>query len=111
MGRDKRVAIERKTIKQTLGQKKGDQKLNFFTYEITVKNNKKQAVELNLQDQFPVSRDKQIEVTLKDDGGAVVDAETGFLTWDIKLAPGESKKVRFSYQVKYPKDKQVQETR
>ena len=111
LGRDKRVAVERKTIKQTLGQKKGDQKLNFFTYEITVKNNKKQAVELNLQDQYPISRDKQIEVILKDDGGAVVDPETGFLTWDIKLAPGESKKARFSYQVKYPKDKQVQETR
>jgi uncharacterized protein (TIGR02231 family) len=111
LGRDKRVAVERKTIKQTLGQKKGDQKQNFYTYEITVKNNKKQAIELSLKDQYPISRDKQIEVTLKEDGGATVDPETGFMNWEIKLAPGESKKVRFSYQVKYPKDKQIQETR
>jgi uncharacterized protein (TIGR02231 family) len=111
LGRDTRVAVERKTIKQTLGQRKGDQRQNFYTYEITIRNNKKQAIALNLQDQYPISRDKQIEVTLKDDGGATVDPETGFMNWDIKLAPGETKKVRFSYQVKYPKDKQIQEVR
>lgn len=111
LGRDKRVVVERKTIKQTLGQRKGDQRQNFYTYEITIRNNKKQAIALNLQDQYPISRDKQIEVTLKDDGGATVDLETGFMNWEIKLAPGETKKVRFSYQVKYPKDKQIQEVR
>jgi uncharacterized protein (TIGR02231 family) len=111
LGRDKRVVVERKTIKQTLGQRKGDQRQNFYTYEITIRNNKKQAIALNLQDQYPISRDKQIEVTLKDDGGATVDPETGFMNWEIKLAPGETKKVRFSYQVKYPKDKQIQEVR
>ena len=111
LGRDKRVAVERKTIKQTLGQRKGDQRQNSYTYEITIRNNKKQAITLNLQDQYPISRDKQIEVSLKDDGGATVDPETGFMNWEIKLAPGETKKVKFSYLVKYPKDKQIQEVR
>jgi len=27
------------------------------------------------------------------------------LTWKLQLAPGEVKKLRFSYSVKYPKDK------
>jgi Domain of unknown function (DUF4139) len=37
----------------------------------------------------------------------MVNPETGVLTWKIDLKPGESKKVRFSYSVKYPKDKKI----
>jgi Domain of unknown function (DUF4139) len=37
----------------------------------------------------------------------MVNAETGVLTWKIDLKPGESKKVRFSYTVKYPKDLKI----
>ena len=66
---------------------------------------------MNLSDQFPISQTKEIEVTLSDSGDAEVDNETGFLKWNVKLKPGESKKYRFSYQVKYPKDKVLQEIR
>jgi len=37
----------------------------------------------------------------------MVNAETGVLTWKLNLKPGESKKVRLSYSVKYPKDKKI----
>jgi hypothetical protein len=33
--------------------------------------------------------------------------ETGILTWNLKLNPNETKKVRISYKVKYPKDKTI----
>ncbi|MBK9224860.1 MAG: DUF4139 domain-containing protein [Flavobacterium sp.] len=36
---------------------------------------------------------------------AKINAETGILTWDIDLKPNETKKIRISYRVKYPKDK------
>jgi hypothetical protein len=35
----------------------------------------------------------------------MVNTEIGVLTWKLELAPGESKKVRISYSVKYPKGK------
>ncbi len=109
MGRDKRIAINRKLVKEYNKVKRNDSKIESFTYEITVKNNKKQAIDMNLSDQFPISQTKEIEVTLTDSGDAEVDNETGFLKWNVKLKPGESKKYRFSYQVKYPKDRILQE--
>jgi hypothetical protein len=39
--------------------------------------------------------------------GAAVNGETGILTWKPQLAPGEIKKYRISYSVKYPKDRVI----
>ena len=50
---------------------------------------------------------KEIEIKLEDGNGASINEETGVLTWKLDLKPGESKKVRFTYTVKYPKDKKV----
>ncbi|MBS1935694.1 MAG: DUF4139 domain-containing protein, partial [Bacteroidetes bacterium] len=38
---------------------------------------------------------------------AIVNEDSGVLTWKLKLAPGESKKVRIKYSIKYQKDKVV----
>ena len=70
-----------------------------------VKNNKKEAIEMLLKDQYPISTDKEITIELLDNGKAKVNLETGILTWDIKLGAGETKKYRISYKIKYPKDK------
>ena len=109
LGRDKRISINRELKKEFKSVKRGDTKTEVFTYEISLKNNKKQSVEVDLKDQYPISRVKEVEVTLSDNGNADVDAETGMLDWKVKLQPGESKKIRFTYQIKYPKDKLIQE--
>lgn len=109
LGRDKRIAIERKRVKDYTTKKRGDSKIEQHTYEITVRNNKKQSIEIDIKDQIPVSQVKEVEVTLIDDGKSNLEAETGMMGWELKLKPGESKKLRFSYQVKYPKDKVLQE--
>ena len=111
LGRDKRIAISRRLIKEFKGSSKGDNKTELFTYEIAVRNNKKQPMTMLLKDQYPISKTKEVEVTLTDSGNAENNKETGLLSWEVKLQPGESKKYRFSYQVKYPKDKILQETR
>ena len=61
-------------------------------------------MDLLLKDQYPISNVKDVEVKLEESGTAMVNDETGVLTWKISLKPGESKKVRFSYSVKYPKE-------
>ena len=60
---------------------------------------------LILFDQYPVSKEKDIEVNLAEDGGARVDKETGQLRWEVTLNPGELKKIKFRYAVKYPKER------
>ena len=106
MGRDKKIAIKREKIADKSGTKfLSGYKEQTFTYDITVKNNKKEAIEMLLKDQYPISTDKEITIELLDNGKAKVNGETGILTWDIKLGAGETKKYRISYKVKYPKDK------
>lgn len=108
LGRDKRVSVKRSLIKEMSSLKtSGKESKQVFTYEILVKNNKITDVNLLLKDQFPLSTIKEVVVTLEDGSDAMVNTETGVLTWKIDLKPGESKKVRFSYSVKYPKDKKI----
>lgn len=108
LGRDKRVVVKKEKLVDYSSVKfLGTNKLQKFTYEITVKNNKKDAVEMLLKDQYPLSTNKDIEAELTDNGSASVNKETGVLSWQLKLAPGESKKIRFAYSVKYAKDRQI----
>jgi uncharacterized protein (TIGR02231 family) len=108
LGKDKRIAVKRSLVKELSSLKtSGKESKQVFTYEVLVKNNKITDVNLLLKDQFPLSTIKEVVVTLEDGSDAMVNTETGVLTWKIDLKPGESKKVRFSYSVKYPKDKKI----
>ncbi|MFT3946891.1 MAG: mucoidy inhibitor MuiA family protein [Agriterribacter sp.] len=108
LGRDKRVVVKKEKLADYSSVKfLGINKLQKLTYEITVKNNKKDTVEMLLKDQYPLSTNKDIESELTDDGGASINKENGVLSWQLKLAPGETKKIRFGYSVKYAKDRQV----
>ena len=66
-------------------------------------NTKQQAVTIEIEDQIPVSQEGNIEVEVEELSGGTLDTESGKVTWNITLQPGESmsKQVRFS--VKYPK--------
>lgn len=108
LGRDRRLVVKRSPVKELTSLKtSGKEAKQVFTYEVTVKNNKVTDVNLLLKDQFPLSNIKEVEVKLDDDGGAMVNPETGVLTWKLELKPGESRKVRFTYTVRYPKDQRI----
>jgi uncharacterized protein (TIGR02231 family) len=111
LGRDKRIAVNRKMVKDYKSSGRGDNKTEIYTYEITIKNNKKQPVTMLIKDQIPISRTKEVEVTLTASDFTERNIETGQLSSQIQLQPGESKKIRFVYQIKYPKNKILQETR
>lgn len=108
MGRDKRVSVKREKVADKSGTKfLSSYKEQTFTYDITVRNNKKETVEMLLKDQYPLSTDKDVTIELLDKSKASANEETGILTWDIKLKPNETQKFRVSYKVKYPKDKVI----
>jgi len=108
MGRDKKISITREKVADKSGTKfLSSYKEQTFTYETVIRNNKKEGVNLQLKDQYPVSTDKEVEITLLKDDGAKVNTETGIMTWDLKISPGETKKIRISYKVKHPKDRMI----
>ncbi|MGN6438810.1 MAG: DUF4139 domain-containing protein [Agriterribacter sp.] len=106
LGRDKRVVVKKEKLVDYSSTKFfGSNTLQKITYEITVKNNKKDKISLLLKDQYPIPSLKEIEVELLDDGDATVNKDLGTLSWNIELPPGESKKLRFTYSIKHPKDR------
>lgn len=106
MGRDKKISIKREKIAEKSGTKfLSSGREQTFTYDIIIRNNKKETVKLMLKDQYPISTDKEIEIELLQSDGAKIDKEAGILTWEPELKPGENKKIRISYRIKHPKSK------
>ena len=106
MGKDKKISVKRDKVVDKSGTKFfSSKKEQTFTYDITVRNNKKEQILIMLKDQYPLSPDKEIEIELLQSDNAKINTETGILTWDLNLKPNETKKIRLSYKVKYPKDK------
>lgn len=108
MGRDKKISVKRELIAEKSSTKfLSSGREQVFTYDIIIRNNKKEAAKLTLKDQYPISTDKEIEVELLQSDSAKVETEIGILSWELNLKPGETKKVRISYRVKAPKSKPV----
>jgi uncharacterized protein (TIGR02231 family) len=109
LGMDKKIAVKRERVKELSSTKFiGTNKTQAYAYSITVRNSHTDSVKIEIYDQVPVTTDKDIQIVVTDNGGAQQNTDTGKLTWKISLAAGESKKLTFSYYVKYPKDKVVQ---
>jgi uncharacterized protein (TIGR02231 family) len=108
LGRDKRVALVRKKQSElSKRQLLGNNEKETFYFETTVRNNRDKEINVLLEDQLPISSDGQIEVAMLEISGAVLEKNTGKLSWNIKLAPGESKTVTLGYSIKTPKSMQV----
>ncbi|MFD1142925.1 mucoidy inhibitor MuiA family protein [Larkinella insperata] len=108
LGRDKKIVVKREKTQDFSSRKSLSSSVrDSYSYKITVRNTKPEAVDLMLFDQIPISTDSRIEVELDERSGAEHNAETGRLTWNLALKPGESRDLVFRYTVKYPKGKQL----
>lgn len=108
LGRDKRIVVKREELKDLTSKKLiGSNQREEHTWEISIRNTKTEAIKIAIEDQLPVTKNSQIEVSAVDTGGAKFDSNTGKLTWDLSIQPNETKKLKFKYEVKYPKDKQI----
>ncbi|HRD54377.1 MAG TPA: DUF4139 domain-containing protein [Flavobacteriales bacterium] len=105
LGRDKGVVVER-VKRKTTNEKAivGGKRTITVGWDLTVRNTKGTAVDLEVRDQYPLSPQSEIEVKLTDKGGATVDDQKGLLTWNQRIEPKATKKLGFSYEVKHPKD-------
>ena len=109
LGKDKGVAVKRTLLKDYSSKRFiGSNKTDTRQYEIVVRNNKQQAISIVIEDQFPVSTQKEIEVQDKKYEGAKLDDDTQKITWQLTVEPKKENKIGFKYEVKYPKDKTLQ---
>jgi uncharacterized protein (TIGR02231 family) len=106
MGKDKKIIITKEKQEDFSSSKLiGSNKKQAFTYLIKIRNTKKEAIELSLKDQYPLSTQSDIETELLESSGAEINKETGMLSWNLKIAPNETRIIKLSYSVKAPKNK------
>ncbi len=109
LGKDKGVVVKRTLLKDFSSKRFiGSNKTDTRQYEIVVRNNKQQSVNIIVEDQFPVSTQKEIEVQDRKYEGAKLDDDTQRITWQMTVDTKKENKVNFKYEVKYPKDKVLQ---
>ena len=106
IGQDKRVTTERKVVRSKPEKANvfGSTLENNVEITLTIRNGNQYPISLNVQDQIPLSQNKDIKVTAVDTAKAIYDDKTGKLTWDLEIEQGQSKVIKFVYNVRYPKD-------
>ena len=71
--------------------------------EITIKNSRSNKIEIDIEDQLPLTYDKNVTIERKEISGAKYDEVTGILKWRSIIQAKDSKKLSIVYQVKAPK--------
>jgi uncharacterized protein (TIGR02231 family) len=108
LGRDKRIVVKREKLKDFSSKKLiGMNQRDSYAFEISVRNTKNEPIRIIIEDQMPISQNSQIEVTVLDTGSSKYNKDTGKMIWEMTIAPNETKKVSFKYEVKYPKGKTI----
>lgn len=109
LGKDKGVVVQRKLMKEFSSKKfLGSNKTDSRQYEILVRNNKQQAIRIIIEDQFPVSTNKDIEVDKLSYDTGKLDDDTKKVSWTFSIDSKKENKLQMAYLVKYPKDKVLQ---
>lgn len=109
-GEDEQVKVKRELVKR---EKSGPGFLGkneriSQVFKITLENLRNRPVEVEVQDQIPVSQNSKIEV--KD--VKIVPApssrdERGLLTWKLKLNSSQKQEITIEFTVEYPKDSRI----
>jgi hypothetical protein len=108
LGRDKGIVVERKRLTDFSGRGfLSGNRSQSRAFEITVRNNKRQPVSITVQDQFPLSTEKDIVIDNAEAPEAEVGNNTRLITWRYALPPKQARKHLLKYTVRYPKDQTV----
>lgn len=109
LGIDERIVVKRTKLEDKTAQKSfNSNKWETESYEVSIRNNTKENIELEILDQIPLSENQKITVKTLNIGDGNYDDKTGSILWNRKINSGTSEKINFSYEVKYPKEMQIQ---
>jgi uncharacterized protein (TIGR02231 family) len=104
LGVDDRVTVKRELKARDVDKKLiGDRRRLRAAYEIEVKNWRTAPIDLELRDQFPVTRHEQVKVKLEScDPKPSEQAELGELKWQLTIAPNATQTSRFEFSIEQP---------
>lgn len=106
LGKDKGVVVKRTLVKEYSTRKfLGSNKTDSRMYEISVRNNKGLPIHITIEDQLPVSTDKEIEIRDKKYDGASLEESSQKLSWQLVLESKKETKLKLGYEVRYPRDR------
>lgn len=109
LGRDANVIVKRTLVKDFSSKRfMGGNKSESKQFELSVRDNKKQPISILLEDQYPISTMKEIEVERDGHDGGRLNNETGLVSWNLTVGPGGEQKKTIRFTVKYPKEKRLQ---
>ncbi|KFF08149.1 DUF4139 domain-containing protein [Chryseobacterium luteum] len=105
LGDDKKISVRKEMVNDKASEKLfSSYQEKTITYDLVVRNNKKETINIEIRDQIPLSKDEAVKIELLQSDNAELDKEKGFLLWNVKISSSETKKFRVSYKVRYPKD-------
>lgn len=105
LGIDKNIAVKRQKVKDKTFEKFLDNdKIHQYTYEFIMKNSRNSKIEIDIEDQLPLSQDKNVIIERKELSGGKYDEITGILKWRTTVQAKDNKKFTLSYQIKSPKN-------
>ena len=108
LGRDQNIFLKREGNKELFDKRvTGNYIKETIAWDITIRNNKNVKIKIIIEDQFPISNRKSIEIERLDYSGAKLNEKTGKLSWEIVLNANEKKDLKFNYLVKYPKNSNI----
>ena len=92
LGRDRNIIVKREGNKELFDKRVvGNYIKETVGWNIMVRNNKDAKINIVIEDQFPISERKSIEVNRIDYSGAKLNDKTGKLLWDLELNANERK--------------------
>jgi hypothetical protein len=108
LGRDSNVLVKREKKKEySSRQFVGSNQKVALAYEISIRNKKGLPISIVVQDQIPISNDKDITVDKVEDSHGDYNHLLGTLTWKKEIASGKTEIINLKYAVRYPKGNQV----
>lgn len=104
LNRDKNIIVERTLLKEK-NEKLfiGKNIKETINWSIIIKNNKANKIKIIIEDQFPISENKSVEIERIEYSNGKVNDKTGQVVWELELKPNEKKELILKYLVKYPK--------
>jgi hypothetical protein len=108
LGADPGIEVRRKRIKadhkkQIIGSTQKDTR----EWEIEVRNNKREEIRIQIEDQIPVTSSETVEIDSEMSSGSRLDETTGRVTWELTIGSGKSKDMKLKYEVRYPKGQYI----
>jgi uncharacterized protein (TIGR02231 family) len=109
LGRDDKVLVTRTKLKEFSSKQLIGTKLKeTLSFELVARNNRKSAIDIEILDQVPISKNSEIEVKEMELSGGEYNPVTGEVKWKYNLKPGESKKMILTFYIKYPKNQTIE---